>query len=388
MICDNKIIIRGARVHNLKNINVEIPKNKFVVFTGVSGSGKSSLAFDTIYAEGQRRYAESLSSYARQFLGIMDKPDVDRIDGLSPTIAIDQRTIAANPRSTVGTVTEIYDYLRLLFTKIGRVHCPKCGREIFELSPERIAEQITDVFPQTQINILAPLYFNNNIEFKQILEKLQKADYKEIRFDGSFKSLLEAKYLTFDKACPEQGRRNEKHTVETVIDKLKTNEKPRLIKAIEAALDLGRGMLSVYEPTKKEERSWSQFFGCPKCGISLPKIELRSFSFNSPYGACPECTGLGVKSEIDPALVIPNPRLTLAEGAVKPWARIAAGGASQLKSLEAVAEKYGFSIDTPAKDLTKEQLDLVLYGEAKESKLNTLNSPDSRPCLPAGRFQI
>jgi excinuclease ABC subunit A len=362
----DKITIKGARVHNLKNINIEIPKNKFVVLTGVSGSGKSSLAFDTIYAEGQRRYAESLSSYARQFLGMMDKPDVDRIDGLSPTIAIDQRTLAANPRSTVGTVTEIYDYLRLLFTKIGRVHCPKCGREIFELSPGLIAEQIAETFPQTQINILAPLYFNNNIEFKQILEKLQKADYKEIRFDGFFKNLLEAKYLIFAK--------DEKHSAEVLIDKLKTNEKIRLTKAIETALDLGRGMILASEPTKKEERSWSQFFGCPKCGISLPKIELRSFSFNSPYGACPECTGLGVKSEIDPALVIPNPRLTLAEGAIKPWSRIAAGGSSQLKSLEQVAGKYGFSIDIPVKDLTQEQLNIVLYGESTKSETSTTNS--------------
>lgn len=373
----NKIIIKGAKVHNLKNINVEIPKNKFVVITGVSGSGKSSLAFDTIYAEGQRRYAESLSSYARQFLGMMDKPDVDQIVGLSPTIAIDQRTVITNPRSTVGTVTEIYDYLRLLFTKIGRVHCPKCGQEIFEISFERVAEQIAQTFPQTQIIILAPLYFNKN-EFKYILEKIQKIGCKEIRFDGLFKSLLEAKFLTFDE--------NKKHEVEAVVDKLKTTEKTRLTKAIETAFELGKGLLLAYEPNSKKHRSWSQFFGCPKCNINLPKIELGSFSFNSPYGACPECTGLGTVSKIDASLVIPNPRLTLAEGAIKPWSRIAAGGTSQLKILETVTQKYGFSVDTPVKNLTKEQLNIVLYGEPKNLESSPSKILNTKYKMPDTRY--
>ncbi len=373
----DKIIIRGAKVHNLKNIDVEIPKNKFVVITGVSGSGKSSLAFDTIYAEGQRRYAESLSSYARQFLGMMDKPNVDQISGLSPTIAIDQRATINNPRSTVGTVTEIYDYLRLLFTKIGIVHCPNCGEEIFELSPQRIAEQIAQTFPQNQIIILAPLYFSKN-ELKYVLEKIQKANCKEIRFDGTFKNLLEARFLVYDE--------NKKHTIEAVVDKLKTSEKSRLTKAIETALLIGKGVLLIHEPVSKKEHFWSQFFGCQKCNINLPKIELGSFSFNSPYGACPQCTGLGTVSKIDPSLVIPNPRLTLAEGAIKPWSRIAAGGVSQLRVLEQIAKKYGFSINKPVKDLTKEQLNIVLYGESANLESSTSKILNTRYEIPNTRY--
>jgi len=349
----NKIIVSGARVHNLKNISVEIPKNKFVVITGLSGSGKSSLAFDTIYAEGQRRYAESLSSYARQFLGVMDKPAVDEITGLSPTIAIDQRTVSHNPRSTVGTITEIYDYLRLLYSTAGVPHCPKCKVELIKQTSKQISEKILTLFSGKEIIIIAPLKDGQN-NLKRTLEKIERAGYSRVRIDGIFYDLAAVKNQTFG---------DKKINLEVVVDRIVINSnKKQLANMVDTSLELGDGVVTVFEPSAERDLVFSQIFICPKCGYEMKELELRSFSFNSPYGACPTCSGLGVTSKIDAALVIPNPRLTLAEGAVKPWIKISGGASGQLKSLGLLAPKYGFSLDTPVKDLKKEQLNYVLYG--------------------------
>ncbi|MFA5129079.1 MAG: excinuclease ABC subunit UvrA [Patescibacteria group bacterium] len=349
----NKIIVSGARVHNLKNISVEIPKNKFVVITGLSGSGKSSLAFDTIYAEGQRRYAESLSSYARQFLGVMDKPAVDEITGLSPTIAIDQRTVSHNPRSTVGTITEIYDYLRLLYSTAGIPHCPKCGVELIKQTSKQISEKILSLFPSKEIIIIAPLKDGQN-NLKRILEKIERAGYSRVRIDGVFYDLAAIKNQNFE---------DKKINLEVVVDRIVINSnKKQLASIVDTALELGDGVVTVFEPSAERDLVFSQIFICPKCGYEMKELELRSFSFNSPYGACPACSGLGTTSKIDPMLVIPNLRLTLAEGAVKPWIKISGGASGQLKTLGLLAPKYGFSLDVPIKDLKKEQLNYVLQG--------------------------
>ncbi len=349
----NKIVVNGARVHNLKNVSVEIPKNKFVVITGLSGSGKSSLAFDTIYAEGQRRYAESLSSYARQFLGVMDKPAVDEITGLSPTIAIDQRTVSHNPRSTVGTITEIYDYLRLLYSTAGIPHCPKCGVELIKQTSKQISEKILTVFTEKEIIVIAPVKDNQN-NLKRALEKIERAGYSRVRIDGIFYDLAAIKNQNFG---------DKKINLEVVVDRLVVNSnKKQLISILDTALDLGDGIVTVFEPSAERDVMFSQIFICPKCGYELKELELRSFSFNSPYGACPTCSGLGVTSKIDPSLVIPNPRLTLAEGAIKPWIKISGGASGQLKTLGLLAPKYGFSLNTPVKYLKGEQLNYVLYG--------------------------
>jgi excinuclease ABC subunit A len=349
----NKIVVKGARVHNLKNIDVEIPKNKFVVITGLSGSGKSSLAFDTIYAEGQRRYAESLSSYARQFLGVMDKPAVDEITGLSPTIAIDQRTVSHNPRSTVGTITEIYDYLRLLYANAGKPHCPKCGVSLIKQTSKQIAEKILALFSGKEIFIIAPLK-DGQKNLKNALEKIEKAGYSRVRIDGVPYDLAAVKHQNFG---------DKKINLEVIVDRIvvDSNQK-QLTTMVDTALELGDGVAVVFSPAAERDLVFSQIFICQKCGYELKELELRSFSFNSPYGACPTCSGLGVTSKIDPALVIPNPRLTLAEGAVKPWIKISGGASNQLKTLGLLAPKYGFSLDTPVKDLKKEQLNYVLYG--------------------------
>ncbi len=349
----NKIVITGARVHNLKNVSVEIPKNKFVVITGLSGSGKSSLAFDTIYAEGQRRYAESLSSYARQFLGVMDKPAVDEITGLSPTIAIDQRTVSHNPRSTVGTITEIYDYLRLLYSTAGIPHCPKCGVPLVKQTSKQISEKIIKLFPGKEIIIIAPLKDSQN-NLGRALEKIERAGYSRVRIDGAIYDLAAVKHQNFG---------DKKINLEVVIDRIvvDSNQK-QLTNMVLTALELGDGVVTIFEPSAERDLVFSQIFVCPKCGYELKELELRSFSFNSPYGACPTCSGLGTTSKIDPTLVIPNPRLTLAEGAVKPWVKISGGASGQLKSLGLLAPKYGFSLDTPVKDFKKEQLNYVLYG--------------------------
>ena len=320
----DKIIIRGARVNNLKNIDIEIPKNKLVVVTGLSGSGKSSLAFDTIYAEGQRRYAESLSAYAKQFLDLMDKPDVDSMEGLSPTIAIDQKSSSVNPRSTVGTVTEIYDYLRLLFAKVGTVHCHLCGQAVSKQTPEQIFDQLLKLPVGARVQILAPVVFNKKGNHIKQIEQIGKANYELLRIDGHFYNIDEAKSFNLDK--------NLNHTIEVLIDSLTLSanlkaknteevEWQRLTKALALALDLGNGFINVYWPEEDKILPFNLYYVCHNCGISIAEIEPRSFSFNSPFGACPDCRGLGVKLVPDPQLIIPNKRLTLAEGAIKPWSR-------------------------------------------------------------------
>lgn len=357
----NIIRIKGARVHNLKNIDVEIPRDKLVVITGLSGSGKSSLAFDTIYAEGQRRYVESLSAYARQFLGLMDKPDVDQIDGLSPAISIDQKSVSHNPRSTVGTVTEIYDYLRLLYARVGHPHCPNCGREV---SRQTIAQMMDRVMAlnASKIMILAPLVRDQKGEHKRLLKEVEKAGYARVRFDGSLYTLAEAEALTIDK--------QKKHSLEVMIDrlevptaKLSDNDfKTRLHEALEQALELGTGLVLIHDAEKGKDVLMSQHMSCPNCGIDVPALEPRNFSFNSPHGACPACTGLGTKLEVDPALIMPNLRLSIAEGAIRPWARSAASQYWYMEKLGAVAKAHGFNLRTPVKEMNKKHIDLVLYG--------------------------
>ncbi|RJO58955.1 excinuclease ABC subunit UvrA [Candidatus Parcubacteria bacterium] len=360
------IRIRGARVHNLKNVSLDIPRNKFVVFTGLSGSGKSSLAFDTIYAEGQRRYVESLSAYARQFLGLMDKPDVDQIDGLSPAIAIDQKSVSHNPRSTVGTVTEIYDYLRLLYARIGIPHCPKCGREVQRQTIEQIRKQILAWPIGTQIMVLAPMVRDQKGEHKHIFQNIRKAGFVRVRLDGIVTALEEAERLELDK--------QKRHSIEIVIDRLtlaKDLEKQRLTESLETAGRLGNGLILVTRQAQNGkainiDTLFSQNFACPHDGTNLPPIEPRNFSFNSPHGACPDCTGLGTKLEIDPKLVIPNPKLTIAQGAIRPWSRSASSQTWYMRIIEAVARELKFSLNTPVKDLPKKALDAVLYGTGEK----------------------
>jgi excinuclease ABC subunit A len=345
------IEVRGAREHNLKNVDVTIPRDKLVVITGVSGSGKSSLAFDTIYAEGQRRYIESLSAYARQFLGRMDKPDVDYIEGLSPAISIDQKGPSHNPRSIVGTVTEVYDYLRLLFARVGRPHCPQCGREISRQTVQQIVDSVLGIQPDTRIMVLAPLIRDRKGEHLQILDDLKKAGFVRVRIDGYVRDLSEV--IQLDK--------NKKHTVEAVVDRIITGDesnRARIADSVETALKLGGGVVLV-SIADGEDLLFSEHFACVNCGISLGEIAPRTFSFNSPHGACPACTGLGIKLEIDPDLVIPNRELTIAEGAIRPWATYS----WYLSQLEEVANQYGFSLRIPVNRLSKEQLNLVLYGE-------------------------
>jgi len=354
----DKIIIRGARAHNLKNINLDIPRDKLVVITGLSGSGKSSLAFDTIYAEGQRRYVESLSSYARQFLGLMEKPDVDKIDGLSPAISIDQKTGTRNPRSTVGTVTEIYDYLRLLFARIGHPHCPSCGREVKRQTIEQITQQVMNWPQETKIIILAPLIQDRKGGHKYIFEEIKKAGFIRARIDGIIRDIDEE--IILDK--------NKKHTIEVVVDRtiIHPEEKGRINESIEIASKLGEGNIIIHNLKEKKDILFSEKFACQRCMTSLPELAPRNFSFNSPHGACPACTGLGTKLEIDPDLVIPNPNLTLAEGAIRPWSRIPSKISWYEKVLKSVAQKYGFSLNTPVKNLSSEDLDKILYGTGDE----------------------
>jgi len=345
------IVVRGAREHNLKNVDVSIPRDKLVVITGVSGSGKSSLAFDTIYAEGQRRYIESLSAYARQFLGRMDKPDVDYIEGLSPAISIDQKGPSHNPRSTVGTVTEVYDYLRLLFARAGRPHCPQCGREIARQTVQQIVDSVLAIKPDKRIMLLAPLIRDRKGEHLQVFDDLKKAGFVRVRVDGYVRDLSED--IRLDK--------NKKHTVEAVVDRIVTGDesnRARIADSVETALKLGAGVVLV-AVTDGEEMLFSEHFACVNCGISLGEIAPRTFSFNSPHGACPDCTGLGIKLEIDPDLVIPNRELTVAEGAIRPWATYT----WYINQLEELARQYDFSLRVPVKKLGKDQLNLVLYGE-------------------------
>lgn len=359
----NKIKITGAREHNLKNISLEIPRDKFVVITGLSGSGKSSLAFDTIFAEGQRRYVESLSSYARQFLGVMEKPDVDYIEGLSPAISIDQKSASNNPRSTVGTITEIYDYFRLLFARAGVPHCPKCSKAVSRQS----ATEITDIITQKnktgniRIIILAPLVTDRKGEHKDIIEKVRKSGFSRVRIDGTVMELEEAETKDLDI--------QKKHTIEVVVDRLIIgNDTPdkesrtRLYDSIEKALEIGNGYVKVFYVDKKNEDFYSEFFACPDCNISLPEISPRSFSFNSPHGACKNCQGLGSILEIDPKLILPNPRLTILEGAIRPWSKSASTTTWYMSALKAMADKNSIQLDKPIGKLGKEDLKKILYG--------------------------
>ena len=350
----NDIVIRGAREHNLKNIDITIPRDKLVVLTGLSGSGKSSLAFDTIYAEGQRRYVESLSSYARMFLGQMEKPDVDSIDGLSPAISIDQKSTSHNPRSTVGTVTEIHDYLRLLYARCGLPHCPKCGREIQKQTIDQVVDQVLALAPGTRIQIVAPCVRGRKGEFKGLFDELRQEGYARVRVDGTVYDLSEVPAL--DKKF--------KHSIDAVIDRLviKDGITGRLTDSLETAFRLGKN-LAIVDVVGERELLFSQNYACPDCGISMEELTPRLFSFNNPFGACSHCSGLGVQMKVDPALVIPNTALSLRQGAVEVtgW-NSAAKGSIAAMYFEALTEHFGVSMDTPFRDLPKEVQNAIFYG--------------------------
>ncbi|MCK9361460.1 excinuclease ABC subunit UvrA [Patescibacteria group bacterium] len=356
----NRISIKGARVNNLKNVSLDLPKNAFIVMTGLSGSGKSSLAFDTIHAEGQRRYMESMSSYARQFMELQDKPDVDSIEGLSPTVAIDQKSTSHNPRSTVGTVTEIYDHLRLLFSRAGRAHCVTCGNAVSEQAPQDIAKVLLEMTKDSSVILLAPLVREVKGEHKVVLKGARDAGFREARFDGTLADVEELLQTRVDKAVT--------HTIEAVVQRVEKKSPMPLENATEIvkrALDLGKGMVTLLAEDTGDERALSQSLYCTTCNVCLPTLEPRLFSFNSPHGACPDCTGLGIKLVLEPELVIPNKRLTLAQGAIKPWTRIAGSQTAQLKQLEQVGAKHGFTINQPIADFTAKQLDVLLNGDGE-----------------------
>src|SRR5207253_618418 len=360
----DKIEIRGARQHNLKNVDLTLPRDRLVVITGLSGSGKSSLAFDTIYAEGQRRYVESLSAYARQFLGQMEKPDVDLIEGLSPAISIDQKGASRNPRSTVGTITEIYDYMRLLFARVGRPHCPNCGREIRRQTVQEIVDAVQSLPEGSRIMVLAPIIKDRKGEHQKVLEDLRKAGYVRARVDGEVHDLDTSIDL----------EKYKMHTIEAVVDRLVIHapegdggeidpDRTRLADSVETAVKLGGGMVLV-SILGGEELMFSEHFACPNCGISIGEIEPRSFSFNSPHGACPVCTGLGTQVEPDPELIVPDLNLSIIEGGLAPWARsLQQGDSYMLEILEALARDMGFSVDTPLKELSEDQMRVLLYGD-------------------------
>ena len=352
------IIVKGAREHNLKNIDVNIPRNKLVVITGLSGSGKSSLAFDTIYAEGQRRYVESLSSYARQFLGLMEKPDVDQIDGLSPAISIDQKSTSRNPRSTVATVTEIYDYLRLLYARIGIPHCPICGKPVTKQTNADIIDKVMSLQPESKIMILAPVVSDKKGIFEHIPEQYSRAGYARARIDGIVYSLDE---------FPELDKKY-KHNIDIVVDRVVINDesRTRIAQSIEQALELASGQLKVLNVDTNQDIEYSLLYAClDHSDVNIPELEPRTFSFNNPHGACPVCTGLGSRLEADPELIIPNGKLTIAEGAIRPFNRINMD-AWYTKKMQAVADRYGFSLQVPTSELKKEDLDKILYGTGSE----------------------
>ena len=398
------IRIKGARVHNLKNVDVDIPRNKLVVITGISGSGKSSLAFDTLYADGQRRYVESLSAYARQFLGAMEKPDVDTIEGISPAIAIDQKSVSKNPRSTVGTITEIYDYLRLLFARAGKPHCPTCGRAVSAQTPTQIVRQILALPKKKEILILAPVVRERKGEYRSLLEEIGRAGFRRVRLDGEI--------VTLEEALEQKLERYKAHSIEVVIDRVQVgaskDDKLRISSSVETALKMGKGMLIVNIPFAETRRFtpprggasadlrrqsasvrvqsasvsdllFSEALACEHCGINLPPIEPRTFSFNSPHGACPSCTGIGYKLEVDPELVIPNPRLSIAEGAIKAWMSASHRVGRQSWywwMLSDLADREGFSLDAPWNTLSKKIQNIILYGaDSARSKLETSASP-------------
>src|SRR6187397_945580 len=346
-----ELVVHGAREHNLKDITVRLPRNALICITGLSGSGKSSLAFDTIYAEGQRRYVESLSAYARQFLQMMEKPDVDSIDGLSPAISIDQKTTSRNPRSTVGTVTEIYDYLRLLYARIGKPHCPVCGRPIAGQSQEAIVDQILQLPEGTRFTVNAPVVRDRKGEYKDVFEELRAEGFTRVKVDDEQRLLEEE--IVLDKKF--------KHTIEVVVDRLvmKPDLRQRLAQSVETAAELAEGLV-VVDVLGGESTTYSENFACPEHGVGLPELEPRIFSFNSPHGACPRCTGLGAQQEIDPDLLVPDPELSIAEGALVPWS---VGNSGFYESvIQAIADRYEIDIDKPWRELTEEQQNLFLYG--------------------------
>ncbi|MGO4933343.1 excinuclease ABC subunit UvrA [Clostridium perfringens] len=358
----DKIIVKGAKVHNLKNVSLEIPRDKLIVFTGLSGSGKSSLAFDTIYAEGQRRYVESLSSYARQFLGQMDKPDVESIEGLSPAISIDQKTTSRNPRSTVGTVTEIYDYLRLLYARVGVPHCPKCGKEITQQSVDQIVDQIMELPERSKIMILAPIIRGRKGTHEKVLENIKKQGFVRARIDGEIYDLTEDEIKL---------EKNIKHNIEAVVDRIivKDGIEGRLTDSIETSLKMAEGLVLV-NIIGEEDRLYSEHFACADCGISIDELAPRMFSFNSPFGKCERCDGLGTLMEIDEDLVVPNKDLSIRGGAISTW------GDSRMKEeswtycvLKALMEKYNFDLDTPYKDLPKKVQEVLMYGDPEKLKV-------------------
>jgi excinuclease ABC subunit A len=351
----DKLIVKGARAHNLKNIDVTIPRDKLVVLTGLSGSGKSSLAFDTIYAEGQRRYVESLSAYARQFLGQMDKPDVDAIEGLSPAISIDQKTTSRNPRSTVGTVTEIYDYLRLLFARVGRPTCPIHHVEISSQTIEQMVDRILEFPERTKMQILAPVVSGRKGTHVKVFEDVKKQGFVRVRVNGEMLDLGDDIEL----------EKNKKHSIEVVVDRIVIKEgiASRLADSLEMALKLGEGKVIV-DVIDKVELLFSENHACPQCGFAIGELEPRMFSFNSPFGACPECDGLGSKLEVDLELVIPNKDLTLKQHAIAPWEPTSSQYYPQL--LACICSHYGIDMDIPVKDIPEHQMDKILYGSGKE----------------------
>ncbi|MCA9865790.1 MAG: excinuclease ABC subunit UvrA, partial [Anaerolineales bacterium] len=367
----DKIIVRGAREHNLKNIDVEIPRDKLVVITGLSGSGKSSLAFDTIFAEGQRRYVESLSAYARQFLGQLEKPDVDNIEGLSPAVSIDQRGVSHNPRSTVGTVTEIYDYLRLLYARVGTPHCPQCGRPVAPQSAEQIVANVMGMPTGARIQVLAPLVQDRKGHHQGIFDDVRKAGFVRVRVNGEVRAVDDKIELD----------RYKNHTIEAVVDRLvirhaaddtseeAASDRSRLTDSIETALALGSGIViinDVSDPDAPADTLYSEHLYCPYDGTSIPPIEPRTFSFNTPYGACPECQGLGVQKEIDADLIVPNKDLSLSEGAISGWpTEDKAGYYWQL--LKATAEHFAIPLDVPVRTLSPQQMRILLHGSGDQS---------------------
>ena len=359
-MANDKIIIKGAREHNLKNINVTIPRDKLVVLTGVSGSGKSSLAFDTIFADGQRRYMESLSSYARQFIGQMEKPDVDSIDGLSPAISIDQKTTSKNPRSTVGTVTEIYDYLRLMYARIGIPHCPVCGREIKQQTIDEIVDRVMELPEKTKFQVLAPIVRGRKGEYKKELENARKSGFSRVRADG----------ITYDLSEKIPLEKNKKHSIEIIVDRLviKDGIKSRLSESIETAGTLTGGLVYI-DIIDGDELHFSQSYACPEHGVSVEELVPRMFSFNNPFGACPECTGLGSYRRIDPNLIIPNLNLSIKDGAIKGYGWTYNEGTIAAMYFDAIADKYGFSVEQPLSEIPKEAVDVLLYGTNGEKIL-------------------
>lgn len=355
-MANDKIVIHGARAHNLKNIDVTIPRDKMVVVTGLSGSGKSSLAFDTLYAEGQRRYVESLSAYARQFLGQMDKPDVDSIDGLSPAISIDQKTTSKNPRSTVGTVTEINDYLRLLFARVGHPICPNDHIEITSQSVEQMVDKVLELPERTKIQILAPVVVKKKGQHKKVFEMIQREGYVRMRVDGE----------TYDVSEAPELEKNKKHDIAIVIDRIVVKEgiRSRLFDSFEAALRLAEGY-AIVGVIGQEEMLFSEHYACPYCGFTVGELEPRLFSFNAPFGACPDCDGLGVKLEVDKDLVIPDPTKTLREGAIVPWNPISSQYYPQM--LEQAATSFGIDMDTPFEELPADQQEIILNGSGEKN---------------------